>query len=167
MLSGHAVLPVQTSTGRKIQNFHPTIPQQPKPGQRPRLYHRTQRLPIRLYQRSMAPYRLFNAIYLSAAITLDPQAQIRRQVQKNDGREPLYRSRPLPAQFLESSPGGWGRNFRRRGEIAEKRPPVGPCARTRSRPEAGATSIKIITIVTNSSATALSLRDGASACRPR
>jgi len=44
VLSGHAVLPVQTATGQKIQIFHPAIPPQPKLGRRWRLYHRTQRI---------------------------------------------------------------------------------------------------------------------------
>ena len=162
-----AALPVQNRRGKKIRNFDPTISQVPKLGRRPHLYHRTQRVPIHLYQRSMSPHRLCNAAYLSAAITFDQQAQIRRQVSKNDGLDEIYRSRPFPALFTESPPGGWGRTFCRRGEIAEKRPPVGPCVGTRSRPEAGASALKITAVISTPSATALSLRDAASGYRPR
>ena len=110
----------------KIQNFHPAIPHQPKPGHRPRLCHRTHNVQEHLFQGHTVPYLRCIVICLSARISREAEVKKRCQVQKNDGLDELYRSSPLPAQFLESPPGRWGRNSRRGGEIAEKRPPVAP-----------------------------------------
>ena len=120
--AGPPVLPVHTSAGRKIQNLGPTISPQPKPGQQPRLYHRTQRLLMRLYQRLAAPYHRCTAVYLPAAISPEPEPGSKCQAQKNDRDDELYRMGPFPALFLESPPGGMGANSRNLPPEGQGRP---------------------------------------------